>query len=138
MLRDHFPVCPIGLYNVGMLWPTGWMNQYTTWYGCRPRRTNIALDGDPASRRKGHSSTPLFCPCLFWPTGWMDQDTTWYGGIGLGSGDIVLDGDPASTWKGARQPPFFGPSIVAKLSHISATAELLYLPRDAMLARYVL
>ena len=27
----------------------------------------IVLDGDPAPPRKGHSSPPLFGPCLLWP-----------------------------------------------------------------------
>ena len=28
---------------------------------------HIVLDGDPAPPRKGHSSLPLFRPCLLWP-----------------------------------------------------------------------
>jgi len=49
--------------------------------------------------------------------------------VGLRPGDIVLDGDAASTSplkKGAQPPPIFGPSIVAKRSPISCTAELLF------------
>jgi len=38
---------------------------------------DIMLDGDP---KEGHSSSPLFGPCLLWPNGWMDQDAIWYGG----------------------------------------------------------
>jgi len=45
---------------------------------------------------------------------------------GLGQGDIVLDGDPAPpTEKDTAAPTFRPISIVAKLSPISATAELL-------------
>jgi len=46
--------------------------------------------------------------------------------VGLGPGHIVLDGDPAFPQTGA-QSPIFGPSIVAKRSPISATAEHLLL-----------
>ena len=48
--------------------------------------------------------------------------------ISLGPGDIVLDGDPAPLErKGTQQPPTFRlKSIVAKRSHVSARAELLY------------
>ena len=35
---------------------------------------------DPFPPKKGHSSRPLFSPCLLRPNGWMDQDTTWYEG----------------------------------------------------------
>ena len=31
MLRDRCPVC-----NFGVLWPNGWIDQDTTWYGGRP------------------------------------------------------------------------------------------------------
>jgi len=59
----------------------------------------------------------------------VDEDAIWYGGrpIGLGPVDIVFDGDPAVlTERGATGPPTFRPmSIVAKLSPISATTELL-------------
>jgi len=41
---------------------------------------HIVLDGAPAPPGKGHSSPPLFCPCLLWPNGWVDQDATWYEG----------------------------------------------------------
>jgi len=40
---------------------------------------DVALDGDPAPPKKGHS-TPQFYPCLLWPNGWIDQDETWHGG----------------------------------------------------------
>ena len=34
---------------------------------------HIALDVDPAPHPKGHSSTPLFGPCLLWPNGRPSQ-----------------------------------------------------------------
>ena len=46
--------------------------------------------------------------------------------VGLGPGDIVLDGDPALPTERVQQPPPLRPVfIVAKRSHVSATAELL-------------
>jgi len=49
--------------------------------------------------------------------------------VGLGPGNIVLDGDPAPPpWKGEQQASTLRPmSIMAKLSPIAATAELLLL-----------
>jgi len=45
---------------LSLLWPNGCKYQDTTWYGGRPQLGDIALDGDPAPPRKGHSSLPLF------------------------------------------------------------------------------
>jgi len=54
---------------------------------------HIVLDGDPAPPTwKGHSSLPLFGPCLLWPSGYrMPLGTK----VGLSSGETVLDGDTA-------------------------------------------
>ena len=47
--------------------------------------------------------------------------------IGLGPGHIELDGDPAIPHGKGHSGPHFRPmSVVAKLSPISATTELLY------------
>jgi len=58
-----------------------WMDQdaSATWHGDRPRPSGIVLDGDPAPpllKGGGHSSHPIFGPCLLWPKGCMYQDTT--------------------------------------------------------------
>ena len=46
--------------------------------------------------------------------------------VGVSPGHIVLDGDPAPLGRGTAVSPTFQPiSVVAKQSHISATAELL-------------
>jgi len=87
---------------------------------------HIALDGDPAHPSKGHSSPPLFGPCLLWPNGWMDQYATWYGGRPRPRWHCVTDGDPAPPRKGAQQPHFSAHFALTR-SPISATAELLYL-----------
>jgi len=65
---------------------------------------------------------PIFGPCLLWPNDWMDQDATWNGGC-LVPGDIVLD-EVQLPQKG-HAPNFWPMSIIAKLSLISAAAELL-------------
>jgi len=60
--------------NVGVLWPNGWMDQDTTWYGGRPRPRRRCLRWGPSSPHgKGHSSSPLFGLCLLWPNGRPSQ-----------------------------------------------------------------
>ena len=76
---------------------------------------NIALDGDPASPEKGHS-TPTFLTRVY-----CGQTARWIKmplgtETDLGPGQIVLDGDPALP-KGAQQPlfcrpPLFGPHLL--------------------------
>ena len=56
--------------NVGVLWPNGWVDQAATWYGGRSRPRPHWVRWEPSSpHRKGHSSPPLFGPCLLWPNG---------------------------------------------------------------------
>jgi len=89
---------------------------------------HIVLDGDSAPpAKRGHSSPPLFEPCVLWPNGWMDQDANWYGGR-LGPGDIVLDGDPATPRKAAQHPLQFSAHVycgqtVAHLSNCLALVQ---------------
>jgi len=73
---------------------------------------NIVLDGDPASpsAKRGHSSPPLFGPCLLWPNGWMDEDATWYEGRHWASPHCVrwglrLTSSPPE--RGTAAPPHF-------------------------------
>jgi len=81
--------------------------------------------------RRGPSLHPSKCSaqssayvCCGQTAGWIKIPTGME--VCLGPGDILLDGDPPSpALKGAQEPPLFGPSIVAKRSRISATAELL-------------
>jgi len=49
-----------------LLWPNGWMDEDTTWYGSRPRPRHIVSDGIPALREAG-TEPPSFRPCLLWP-----------------------------------------------------------------------
>ena len=67
-------VCPVS--NVGVLWLNGWMDQYETWHGGRPRPrphcvTGVdgwCAPGFPVPKR----ATAPIGPCLLWPNGWMD------------------------------------------------------------------
>jgi len=42
-----------------LLWPSGWMDQDTTWYSGRPRPRPHYVRWGPSSLLKGHSSPPL-------------------------------------------------------------------------------
>jgi len=58
-----------------ILWPNGCMDQDATWYGSktRPSPGYIMLYVDPAPPKKGHSTPPLFGPCLLWLKGRQSQ-----------------------------------------------------------------
>jgi len=57
---------------------------------------------------------------VLWPNGWMDQDTT---EVDLGHGHILLCGDLPPRKGHSTPSALFDPSIEAKRSTISATAE---------------
>ena len=83
--------------------------------GLGPR--HIMLDGDLACPfRKGHSSRPLFGPCLLWPNGWVEQGVTWYGGRPRPRRHCVTYGPSAPTPKkgGTGAPTFQSMCLVAK------------------------
>jgi len=100
----------LSVYDVGVLWPNGWMDQDATWYGGRPRPSRHCVRWKPSSPvpKKGADQplSPIFHPFLLWPNGWMHQDSTWYAWIGLGPVDIVLDGDPARPSTKRGRSPF--------------------------------
>jgi len=81
------------------------MEQDDTRYRGRSRPGYIVLDGDPAPPKRGHSSPPLFGPCLLWPNGWMDQDTTWYEGGPRPRRHCVRWGRSSSHGKGHNNSP---------------------------------
>jgi len=59
---------PHPIFGLSLMWPNGWMDEDSTWYGCRPRRRPLCIRRVPSYPRKGHSSPlPLFSPCLLWP-----------------------------------------------------------------------
>jgi len=52
----------------------GWMDQYATWYGARPRpRRHWDRWGPSSLPRKGAQQPPMFGPCLLWPHGCPSQ-----------------------------------------------------------------
>jgi len=95
------------------------MDQDVTWYGRRPRPSDVVLDGDPAPPRlKGTRHQFSAHVCCGKTAGWMklalgtEED--------LSPGHIALDGDPAPPRKGTAAPRSFRPmSIVATVAHLS-------------------
>jgi len=79
MLLDRcLSVLPVpSVCDVGVLWPNGWMDQDETWHGSRPRPRPHCVRWGPSSpphpHKKGHSSPPLFGPCLLWPNNCPSQ-----------------------------------------------------------------
>ena len=93
-----------------LLWPNGWMDHDTAWYGGRPRPRRHCVRWGPSSpppRKRVHQS-PLFgqtAGCIRIPLGTE---------VGLGLGDNVLDGHPAHPIKRgtAARPLLFGPCLL--------------------------
>jgi len=99
-----------------MLRPNGWMDQYATWYGARPRPRRLCWMGTPLPFPKGGGAPHIFGPCLLWPNGWIDQDGTWHGGIDLSRGDFVLYEDPGPAPKGSgAASAIFGPCLLSSV-----------------------
>jgi len=105
------------------------VDQDASWCGNRPRPRPHYIRWGPASiPQKGQIITQ------FWAHVYCGQTAGWIKMIlgtevGIGPGDIVLDGDPSPPppKRGGTAAPIFWPmSIVAKLSSISATAELFF------------
>ena len=105
----------LSVYNVGVLWPNGWVDQHETWHGGRPRSRPHCFRWGPSSPSKRGQRPPIFGPCLLWPNGWMDQDAIWSGGRSPTRRHCVRRGPSSHRQKkGAQQPPLFGACIVAK------------------------
>ena len=49
-----------------LLLPNGWMDQDSTWHGCRPRPRPHCARWGPSSPQNG-AVPPIFAPCLMWP-----------------------------------------------------------------------
>jgi len=78
----------------------------------RPRPMPHCVRWRPSSPRKGHSSPPLFGPCL-WPNDWMDQDATSYGGHAWPRRYCVRWGPSSPTKRGtAASAPTFRPTLL--------------------------
>ena len=63
------------LFGRSLLWPNGWMDQDTTWYGGRPGPRPHCVRWGPSSfpHKKLAQQPPLFGPCLLWPNGRPSQ-----------------------------------------------------------------
>ena len=107
----------LSVFNVGVLWPNGWMDQDETWHGFGLGPDHIVLDGDPAPPPKGGGGTaaPTFRPMYCSQTArWIKMSHGME--VGLGPGHIVLDGDPVPTPKkrGTAAPYFRPMSLLTK------------------------
>jgi len=59
------PVLSCPVWNVGVLWPNGWMDKDETWHGGRPRPHCVRWG--PSCPEK--ATAPIFGRCLLWPNG---------------------------------------------------------------------
>jgi len=107
ILSDRCPVCLSVLpgcpvCDVGVLWPSGWMDQDETWQAGRPLPQPHYVKGDPAPPSKGtHPQFSAHVRCGQ-TAGWIKMPLGME--VGLDRGDFVLDGDPAQ--KGGTVPQF--------------------------------
>jgi len=87
------PLSFLSACYTGLLWPNGWMDQDSTWYGCRPRQQCVRWR--PRSPWKVAEQPLCFSAHVYHGqmAGWISipHGTE----VGLGSGNVVLDGDPA-------------------------------------------
>jgi len=51
----HHPV-----FGLCLLWPNGWMDEDTNWYGSRPRPRPHCIRRGPSSAPNGHRAPPIF------------------------------------------------------------------------------
>jgi len=118
-IRAH-PPDPI--FGPCPLWPSGWMDQYTTWYGGKPRPRRHCVRWGRSAPLKGHSPQFLVHVYCGQMAGWMTIPLGTE--VDLGPGHI--DGVPALRERAQQPPSLFGPYLLWPRSPISATAELLY------------
>ena len=103
----------LSIYDVGVLWPNGWMDQDETWHVGRPQPWPHRVRCGPSSPSpKGHSplqfSVHIRCGQM---AGWIKMPLGMEVHIGLG--DFVLNGDPApAPPKGHSPHPIFGPYLL--------------------------
>ena len=103
------------IFGPCLLWPNGWMDQDGTWYGGRPRPSDVVLHGDPAPPKR--CTAPVFGPCLLWPNGWMNEDATWSGSRPQSRPHCVRRGASSPRERGTAALPLFRP--ISTVSHLS-------------------
>jgi len=59
--RAHLPHL---IFGPCILWPNGWMDEDTAWYGSRPRPRPHCTRRGPSSRERG-IAVPLFSACVY-------------------------------------------------------------------------
>ena len=92
MLSDGCLSC-LSVCDVGVLWPKGWMDQYETRHGGRPRPWPHCVRWGPTPSQKGHGLQFSADVCCGQTAGWLEMPLGRE--VCLGPGHIVLDGDPA-------------------------------------------
>jgi len=101
------------IFGPCLLWPNGWMNQDTTWYGGRPRPMRHSVRWGLSSPQKGAQQPPTFRPMSIVAKrlgAWINMPLGTE--AGLGPGDIVLEGQPAPpTERGHSRTPHFSAHI---------------------------
>jgi len=87
------PVCP--LRDVGILCPNGWMDQYETWHGGRPRPWPHCVRWGPSPLPQKGAEPPHFRTMSIVNRRLKRIKMPLGVEVALGPGHIVLDGDPA-------------------------------------------
>jgi len=59
----------LSVYDVGVLWPNGWMDQDETWHGGMPWPRRHCVTWGPSFPSPKGAQPPIFSPCLLWPNG---------------------------------------------------------------------
>jgi len=118
MLSDRCLSCPVCLdpvCDVGVLWPNGWMDQYETWHGSRPRPRPHCVRWGPSCTPTG-AQLPQFSAHVYCgqTAGWIKMPLGTK--VGIGPGDIVLDADPAPPIKRGRAAPTFRPMYCGRMA----------------------
>jgi len=103
------PVC-LSVGNVGVLLPSGCMDQNETWHGGRLGPGHIVLDGDPAPppQKKG-GTIPQFSAHVHCGqrAGWIKMSLGEE--VGLDPSEIVLMGTHLPLKRAMHSLPLFGP-----------------------------
>ena len=102
-------VCPV--FNVGVLWSNGWMDQDETWRAGRPRPWPYCVRWGPSSPSSKGAQPPQFSSHMLSPNGWIDQDATWQGSRPQPKRHCVRWG-PSSPLRKETEPPIFGPCLL--------------------------
>jgi len=61
------------IFRPCLLWPNGWMDQDSTWHGCRTRHRPHCVTWGSSSSKSGTAPPPFFGSCLLWLHGRPSQ-----------------------------------------------------------------